>query len=575
MSFDGIVTGAVARQLHSCLLGAKIEKVYQPEGDEIVIHCHAGREKHKLYMSSHSSHSRVHLTSGADSNPPNPSAFCMLLRKHLQGGRIASVEQKESERIIEISVDTVNELGFTVNKKLIAEIMGKHSNIILVDLTTGKIIDSIKRVSIDINRYRQLLPGLPYVYPPSQNKLNAYELTEETFCAALIDKEPLGPKALMNAICGVSPTFATEVCHRATSGRDLPLTAAQTWPVFRQMMDQILEGTLQASVYVDPQRGPVEFHAVPLLSYAGAEEHLFSDISAACDYYYGNKESSNRVRQKTNDLTRTVDAMLQKLYLKKKRLSEDLLDAEKADNYRLYGELLMANMHMIQAGMDKVTVLNYYDNSQITIPLDVKLSPSRNSQRYYKLYAKAKTAVKEKQLQLEDTQQDLDYLESVATFIDQAETYESVEAIRQELTELGYLKRRKITGKPVKTKLKPYEYTTSDGFRVSAGHNNKENDYLTFKLADKKDIWFHTKDIPGSHVVLYTDGHEVTETALFEAAAIAAHHSKGQSSENVPVDYVPIRHVKKPNGAKPGMVIFTNNRTLYVNPALPKKATDK
>ncbi|MBO4991263.1 MAG: NFACT family protein [Firmicutes bacterium] len=575
MSFDGIVTGAVARQLHRCLTGARIEKIYQPEGDEIVLHCHAGREKYKLYLSSNSAHCRVHLTKGADSNPPNPSAFCMLLRKHLQGGRIASVEQKDSERILEISVDTVNELGFAVNKKLIAEIMGKHSNIVLVDLNSGKIVDCIKRISIDVNRYRQLLPGLPYVYPPSQNKRNAYTLTEESFCQALIDKEPLNAKALVGAVCGISPTFAEEVCFRASNGSEAPLSASQVWPVFHRMVEQILAEDCQSAVYVDPQRGPVEFHAIPLLSYAGSQQFLFDDISTACDYYYGHKSSSNRVRQKTNDLTKTVEAMLQKLCLKKKRLSEDLLSAENSESYRLYGELLMANLHLVQPGMEQVTVLNYYDNTQLTIPLDKKLSPSRNSQRYFKLYGKSKTAIKEKQVQLEETQQDLDYLESVASFIERAETFEAVEAIRQELTELGYLKKRKQSGKPVRMKLKPYEYMTSDGFRISAGHNNRENDELTFKLADKKDLWFHTKDIPGSHVILHTDGRQATETALFEAAAIAAFHSKGRDSENVPVDYVSIRYVKKPNGAKPGMVIFTNNRTLYVNPALPSRSSDQ
>ncbi len=569
MSFDGIVTGAVARQLQRLLTGARIERIYQPESDEILLHCHAGRSKYKLYLSANSAHCRVHLTEAADSNPPNPSAFCMLLRKHLQGGRIAGVEQKGSDRILEISVDTVNELGFSVNKKLIAEIMGKHSNIVLVDLETGKILDSIKRVSIDINRHRQLLPGLLYVYPPSQEKKNAYELTKETFCQALRPREPLTPKALMDAICGVSPTFAEEICFRAAGGSDAPLAVSQVWPVFHQMMKQLLSEEATPAVYVDSQQNPVEFHALPLLSYDGAQQRLFPHISAACDYYYSHKASSNRIRQKATDLSKTVDTMLQKLYLKKKRLSEDLLEAEHSENYRLYGELLTANLHLIQPGMEQVTVTNYYDNTTLTIPLDKRLSPSRNSQRYFKLYGKSKTAVKEKRVQLEETQQDLDYLESMAAFLQQAQTYEEVEALRQELTELGYLKKRKQSGKPVRTKLKPYEYTTSDGFRVSAGHNNKENDYLTFQLADKKDLWFHTKDIPGSHVVLYTEGRPVTETALFEAAAIAAYHSKGRDSENVPVDYVPLRHVKKPHGAKPGMVIFTNNRTLYVNPALP------
>lgn len=575
MSFDGIVTGAVARQLNRRLLGARIEKIYQPESDEIVLHCHLGREKYKLYLSSNSAHCRVHLTETTYSNPPSPSAFCMLLRKHLQGGRIAGIEQKDSDRILEISVDTVNELGFSVNKMLIAEIMGKHSNIVLIDFHTKKIIDSIKRVSIDINRHRQLLPGLPYVYPPSQEKRNAYSLTKEDFLEALKQKNPLTPRDLVNTVCGVSPTFAEEVCFRAQKEKDAPLTASQVWPVFSQMMEQILSEQGPAAVYADSRRGPVEFHALPLLSYVGSQQYLFKDISSACDYYYSHKASSNRVRQKAYELAKAVDAMLQKLYLKKKRLAEDLLEAEHSERYRLFGELLTANLHKIQPGMSQVTVQNYYDNTPLTIPLEQKLSPSRNSQRYFKLYAKAKTAVKEKQIQLDETQQDLDYLESISTFLQQAETCEAAEAIRQELTELGYLKKRKQSGKPVRMKMKPFSYTTSDGFCVFAGHNNKENDYITFQLADKRDLWLHTKDIPGSHVILHTQGQKATETALREAASIAAFHSKGRESENVPVDYVPLRHVKKPNGAKPGMVIFTNNRTLYVNPCLPQTEEEK
>jgi predicted ribosome quality control (RQC) complex YloA/Tae2 family protein len=566
MSFDGMVTGAVAHQLNRVLTGGKIEKIYQPEADEIILNVHAGRDNYKLYISSNSSHARLHLISETTSNPLNPMGFCMLLRKHLQGGRISGIEQKDSERIVEISVDTINELGFSVNKKLIVEIMGKHSNIIVVDIASNKIIDSIKRISIDVNRYRQLLPGQQYVYPPSQDKVPYYGLTEKQVDAFTENSGDHTAKALMSNIQGISPLIAEEIVYQ--SGRQ----EKSIYQILSDYVDRISSDAPSPRVYLQEDGTPFDFHLFPLGSIADYYiEKSFGDISEALSYYYSNKSSSNRIRQKSSDLDRAVGGSLDKLYLKKQRLSEDLLKAESSDIYRLYGELLTANMHQIRQGSSHTEVLDYYTNEMISIQLDPRFSPIQNAQRYYKKYSKAKTAVTEKNIQLTEANQDIEYLESVLSYIETSSTVEEIEELRQELIEGGYLRKRKNNFKPNKTKPAPYQYTSSDGFRILVGRNNKENDILTFKTASAKDVWFHTKDIPGSHVILFTEGKGLSETAIFEAAALAAYHSKGRSSENVPVDYTQVRHVKKPNGAKPGMVIFVDNKTVYVNPAEVQK----
>lgn len=582
MSFDGIVTGAVARELREALAGGKIEKIYQPETDEIICSIHAGRERYRLYLSSNSSHARMHLTQEATVNPQNPPSFCMLLRKHIQGGRINDIVQKDSERIVEITVDTVNELGFTVNKKLIVEIMGKHSNIILVDLHTERIIDSIKRISIDVNRYRQLLPGLPYIYPPNRGKRSLFQLTESDM-HPILERNSSAAKALVEGIEGISPALAEELIRQTLSVSDQVSSGAldeslsssippgALFQTLSHMAEQLQAMDFQPQVYLDENDVPVDFHVFALETLNDCCHVLpFSTAGEAAAYFYAHKASSNRIHQKSSDLERTLNVHLDKLYLKKQRLLEDLQKAENADHYRLCGELLTAAIPLVKPGASSAQVPNYYDGSTLNIPLDPRFSASDNAQRYYKKYAKAKTAVKEKKIQLKENGQEIQYLESCLTFIQSASSFEEVEAIRQELVEGGYLKRRRKNGpKPQKDKPAPHSFTTADGFRILVGRNNKENDYLTLKLANKQDLWFHTKDIPGSHVILFTDGREISESAVMEAAGLAAYYSKGQQSENVPVDYTTVRHVKKPSGSKPGMVIFTDNKTIYVTPRLP------
>lgn len=567
MAYDGIVTYAITRELQDRIVLGKIEKVYQPGPEELLMHIHTKTGNVRLFMSCNSMSARVCLTENKYENPDQPPTFCMLMRKHLQGGRITDVRQKDSERIIEIDIEAQNELGFNVCKRLIVEIMAKHSNIILVDIESGKVIDSIKRISIDVNRYRQLLPGIIYQYPPEQDKIGFRDVTENT-------ELPHAEKALMASVGGISPAIAREMLASCNDGEDASVRSTVPASRLMKILDTVDDGSYQARIYLDEKNSPREFHITDLAELEGVNTIEFDTINECTEYFYANRDSSNMVRQKSMPLLKTVQAALDKSRLKKKKLSEDLLKAENSDKYQLYGELLTANIHMVQPGAKKVTVINYYDGNPIDIPLDEKISASRNAQKYFKKYSKAKTAIHEKQTQLEDNERDIVYLESVLQNVEAAETVDELEAIRDELQETGYVRRRaKASQRKKKSRPTPMKYELSDGTQVLVGHNNIENDYLTFKLADKTDVWMHTKDIPGSHIILRLgNGRTVDDLSaelIYEAASIAAYHSKHREGENVPVDYVPVRYVKKPAGSKPGYVIFTHNQTVYVTPKLP------
>ena len=567
MSYDGFVTAAIAAQLNKTLAGARIDKIYQPEREELQLMLHESGRKYRLLLSASGGNARLHLTESEYTNPENPSAFCMLLRKHFQGGKIMSVRQISSERVIEIVVEHINEMGFPVRKSLFSEIMGKHSNIVAVEQETGRIIDCIKRISPDISRVRQLLPGLPYELPPDQGKIPFYGLTEASLAAILTHPGESPQKNLLQGISGLSPAACEEICFLASTADSI---SESTVLAVTEGLIRSVTGAPECVVYFDKDGTPVDFHVFPLHALESCCETLrFSLPSEAADYFFSHRNSANRIRQKSSDLAKSIHASLDKLLLKKQRLLEDLMKAEDADTFRLFGELLTTALHEIAPGATEAVVPNYYkDGELLAIPLDPRLSAAKNAQKYYKKYGKAKTAVKEKKIQLDEVNEAVEYLESVLSFAENADSMEEMMLIRDELAENGYLKRRKDKYQPSRAKLKPTVYLTSDGFKILVGRNNRENDKLTFKTADKRDLWFHTKDIPGSHVVLLTEGRDASEASIYEAAALAAYYSKARASENVPVDYVSVRHVKKPTGAKPGKVIFTDNRTVYVTPRL-------
>ncbi|MBQ4371088.1 MAG: NFACT family protein [Firmicutes bacterium] len=581
MAYDGLLTGAVVREL-SCLSGAKIEKVQQPESDEIVLQVHIpGGDRRKLLISVNPQAARVQFSSLPYENPENAPSFCMLLRKHLQGGRISSVSQVETERIVRIGVDTVNELGFSVEKLLIAEIMGKHSNLILADRESGRIIDSIKRISIDVNRYRQILPGLTYADPPSQGKADTLGAPEEAIRAAVDDAirasgaEPSAdpardadpayradlPKALMQRLQGFNAPVAEELCSRELG--------AGPFESVMEIRRRIESGELSPAVWLAPDGSPKDVHVIPLSVYSGLKRVDFDSMDAALDWFYSNRSDSNKQLQRSYDLDKLIKGLSEKQLHKKAKLLDELRKAEDADIYRLKGELLSANLHLAKPGDRKLKVISYYDGSEVEIELDERFSAAKNAQNYYKRYAKAKTAAKEKASQLEECGRTIEWLESLRGLTAGARTGEELDLIRAELAAAGFIRLRKVSQRNKKQGPKPRRITLSGGRTLLVGRSSAENDYITFKLGQRGDLWLHTKDIPGSHAVLLLGGEEPTAGEIYEAAAVAAWFSKGQDSQNVPVDYVPLKYVKKPAGARPGMVIFTNNRTVWVDPKDP------
>ncbi len=564
MAFDGIITSAIATELSNTITLGKIEKIYQPTGEDLLIQIHTKEGNVKLFVSCGSQSARICLTEDKYSNPMTPPNFCMLLRKHIQGGRITEVRQQGSERIIELDIEAQTELGFTTSKRLIVEIMGKHSNIILIDIESGKIIDSIKRISIDVNRYRQLLPGVIYVYPPKQDKTPFKSVSTEDFVNS--EGVVLSEKLIMNRISGISPAIAREL-----------LSSKEPAARLAEIVESAETGSFTPTIYFDEDDTPCEFHITELSEYRELRQEKFDSLSKCIEFYYQHRASTNIIKQKSVPLHKIVKSALDKALLKKKRLSEDLLKAENSEKYRLYGELLTANIHLIQTGARSVELLNYYDGTSVTIPLSEKLTGARNAQQYFKKYSKARTAIKEKAVQLEDVEADITYLDSVMQSLEAVNTEAELDQIKEELIETGYIRYRGKPGqKRKKQKQAPLEYRLSDGHYVFVGRNNKENDQLTTKTASRTDVWLHTKDIPGSHVILVTDSGEslddIAAETIYEAASIAAYHSKGKDSDNVPVDYTLVKYVKKPNGAKPGMVIFTHNSTVYVTPKLPGNA---
>ena len=558
MAYDGIFAGVVARELSEKLSGAKIEKVQQPEPDEIILQLNTKSGRERLLISTAPQSAGVYLTGLPFENPAEAPSFCMLLRKHIQGGRIAGVSQVATERITVFDIETVNEMGYSVSKRLLAETMGKHSNLVLLDSQSGKIIDSIKRISIDVNRYRQILPGLVYVGPPDQGKLDFWSCAEEEIRARLSSLPGPADKALMEAVQGLGPTAAFELSAGDPAANVLALR------------EKLLRGEVRPTVYADASGKPRDVHVFPMKTMEEACDSIeFSSTGEALDYFYSHRRESNRVTQRAEDLARTVKNLQDKQLLKKQRLLEDLKKAEEADTYRLKGELLNANLHLVEPGAKSVDVVSYYDGATVRIELDERFSAARNAQNYYKKYAKAKTAGKEKLVQLAECEKEIEYLGTVNSMALMAASNEEIDLIRTELIKQGFIRSRKADKKSGKEKPRPRHFVV-EGHDLYVGRSNSENDFLTFGMGGKTDLWFHAKDMPGAHALLITGGEEMGEKEIYGAAAVAAWFSKGRQSSNVPVDYVPLRYVKKPAGAKPGMVIFTNNRTVWVDPKDPE-----
>jgi predicted ribosome quality control (RQC) complex YloA/Tae2 family protein len=559
MSFDGIVTRAITEELKQNIVGGRISKIYQPYKQELLIHVRANGQTFKLLISANPSYSRIHFTNEAYDNPSEPPMFCMLLRKHLEGNVITSIEQMEMERIIAIETRGRNELGDETVKQLIIEIMGKHSNIVLVDKERNIILDSIKHISPAVNRHRTLLPGYEYISPPSQGKLNPLLVDEEAFLRKLDFNSGKLANQIVGAFSGISPLFANEVIHLAG------LTGKQMLShSFVTLVEKIKHKQFQAVIVAGKEK---EYFYVLPLSHLGGETKQFDSASVMLDRFYYGKAERDRVRQQGHDLERFIRNEKDKIDKKIVKLEKTLKDAGRAEENQLLGELLTANMHMIEKGQSSVEVMNYYDenNGIITITLNPLKSPSDNAQSYYLKYQKAKKSVRFVLEQIELSKQEKAYFESLLQQMETAAP-KDIQEIREELEEEGYVKARQRKGNKKNKPQKPIleEYTSRSGTPILVGKNNKQNDYLTTKIAHREEWWFHTKDIPGSHVVIRYQ--EPDEQTILDAATLAAYFSKARNSSSVPVDYTKIKYVKKPSGSKPGFVIYDHQQTVYITP---------
>ena len=559
MSFDGIMTQAVVQEVQQTLQSGRITKIHQPYKTDLVITVRANRKNHQLLLSVNPSLSRMHLTDEKYQNPPEPSMFCMLLRKHLEGGFVREVSQQGLERIVSLRIENKDEIGDLTERTLVMEIMGKHSNVVLLNEDRTHILDSMKHISPAQNTVRTILPGQTYIEPPSQHKANPLEAEAGDVLRALDANQGKLDRQLMQAFEGISPQSAKETAHRAGLGSLQKLA-----DTFTALMSDVKIGNFQPQI-VTTEASKEYYSAIDLTHVDGTKE-TFDSVSAMLDRYHNGKAERDRVHQQAHDLERFLQNEREKNERKLKKLHQTITQAENRLVYQKYGELLTAHMHQLRGGENEIEVTDYYDpeGGTLTIELEPELSPSDNAQRYFKRYNKAKTSLSEAKKQIKLTRREIDYLDRL---IQQVETAapSDIDDIREELSDGGYLKKRVQKKKQRKnTKPQVEQYVSSAGILLLVGKNNRQNEYVTNRVANVGDTWLHTKDIPGSHVVIRST--DVDEETLKEAAVLAAYFSKARSSSSVPVDYTLIRHVRKPNGAKPGFVTYDQQSTLFVTP---------
>ena len=576
MPLDALCLSGVVHELQNALSGAKIDKIYQPGRDEVVLALRAPAGNVKLLLSANPSHPRAHLTQISRENPDKPPMFCMLLRKHLAGARLLELVQPPMERVVDLRLEALDELGDRVERRLVLEAMGRHSNLILLD-GEGRIMDCLRRVDSDMSARRQVLPGLFYRLPPAQEKLDPSSLDRAALESALAaaPEESQADKWLLDTFGGLSPLICRELAFRAGGATDARLH--QMGEGGRSRLLDELEGLLRSvqensftPVMLEKEGHPSDFTFQPISQYGPAVSCVpFPSFSALLDRFYEQRENQERVRQRGQDLIRSVTNARDRAARKIGLQEQELAATRDRERLRQFGDIITSNLHAMEKGMSRLTAADFYDPEcpQIHIPLDPLLTPQQNAAKYYKEYNKAKTAESILTLQLEKGRRDLDYLNSVLEAIALAEGERDLQEIRQEFTDTGYLRRpSKARDRGKRVASKPMEFRSSSGLRISVGKNNTQNDLLTTKQAFKSDLWFHTQKIHGSHVILWTEGGQPDLTSIQEAAQLAAWFSQGRESGKVAVDYTPVKYVKKPGGARPGMVVYTTYETAYVAP---------
>lgn len=553
MSFDGIFTHAMVRELKDQLVTGRISKIHQPYDHEVVLVIRARGKNQRLLLSAHPSYARIQLTEIAYTNPDNPPNFVMMLRKHLEGAILEDIHQVENDRVVHFTFSKRDELGDLQDIVLIVELMGRHSTIVLLNQQTGKILDAIKHVGHSQNTYRSILPGIEYIEPPKQSKLDPFKVSKEQLFTLLSTADVLDGRYLQQQFQGFGRDTAEELAVRLTQR---PNEKIAVWSAFFSSLKEQITPTLGL-------KNQKEFFA-PLAFETFEQSQKYATLSMLLDAFYGEKAEKDRVKQLGNELIRKVDNEIKRNQTKLAKREKTLKDSENAEDFRRDGELLTTFMTQVPRGANSVELLNYYEeNTPITITLNPALTPNRNAQKYFQKYQKLKNAVKLIYDQIAEAKDEIAYLESILAQLEIAGPMD-IEVIKEELVASGYLKQKRAKKNRKHAPSKPERFIASDGTEILVGKNNLQNDQLTLKQARKSDIWLHAKNIPGSHVIIKND--QPSEETLLEAAELAAYFSKFRQSAQVPVDYVAVKHIHKPNGAKPGFVIYENQKTLFVTP---------
>ncbi|TCL58393.1 putative ribosome quality control (RQC) complex YloA/Tae2 family protein [Kineothrix alysoides] len=568
MAFDGITIANIIKDLNDSLLGGRIYKIAQPESDELLLTIKANGGQKRLFISAGASLPLIYLTDSNKQSPLTAPGFCMLLRKHIQNGRIISVTQPGLERIVEIGIEHLNELGDLCTKKLIVEIMGKHSNIIFAN-DENMIIDSIKHISGMVSSVREVLPGRPYFIPETMDKADPLTASEEDFTLQIGKKSMPVYKAIYSSYTGFSPTISHELCYLAKIDGDYPVASLSPesmhnlYTEFSALICAVKNGNFSPNIVYE-NKTPAEFASVPLTMYGERHTVPCPSISFVLEEYYAQKNAVTRIRQKSVDLRKIVQTALERNIKKYDLQIRQMEDTEKREKYKVYGELLNTYGYGVAPGAKSMTALNYYTNEEIIIPLDPTLTASENAKKYFEKYNKLKRTLEALSELTLEVKAEIDHLESISAALDIALMEADLVQIKEELIESGYVRRKGGTKKE-KVTSKPFHYVSSDGFHIYVGKNNYQNEEITFKLASGNDWWFHAKGIPGSHVIVKSGGAKLPDRTFEEASRLAAHYSKAKGQDKVEIDYTEKKNIKKPNGGKPGFVVYYTNYSMVID----------
>lgn len=569
MAFDGITIACMAHELQEKLAGGRISKIAQPEADELLLTIKTREGSYRLLLSASASLPLVYLTETNKPGPLTAPNFCMLLRKHLSGGRILSVRQPSLERVLRFEIEHLDEMGDLCKKYLIAEIMGKHSNLIFCT-DTDQIIDSIKHVSAQMSSVREVLPGRTYFIPDTQDKANPLTVPEEDFLSAVGGKAAKLSKALYTSLTGLSPVAAEEICARASLESDRAAgsyTKEELIHLYRTLvryLEPVRSGDYEPAIYYDGKT-PLEFSCLPLSLFNHCRRETFSSVSKVLEQYYAEKNTLTRIRQKSTDLRRIVQTSLERNVKKYDLQAKQLKDTEKREKYRIYGELINTYGYDVEPGSKSFEAQNYYTGETVTIPLDPQIPVQENAKKYFDKYGKLKRTCEAVTTLLAETGSEIEHLRSIQTALDIALQEEDLVQIKEELMESGYIRKRNPGSRRPKITSRPFHYVSGDGYHMYVGKNNLQNDELTFQTAKGNDWWFHAKGAPGSHVIVQTNGDELPDRTFEEAARLAAYYSSNRGADKVEIDYVEKKHVKKPNGSKPGFVVYYTNYSMMID----------